>query len=158
MASFSAAAGGSIILDDELGDDAALGDALAASLTPPSSSSSSSSAVAAAAAAAASGAKRTRSELEVDVLASELDATAAKLNALACCARASKSGDDLKETLRRIDKWREWVDLYGCNPCAVWWRVEDEFIDIWLRDGKITCATESCNSVVGATKVMSCAP
>jgi hypothetical protein len=143
MASSSAAAGGPIILDDELGDDAALRDALAASL-PPSSSS--------APAAAASGAKRARSELEESALVHELGATAAKLNALACRARANKSGDDLKETLKRIEKWREWANLKERNPLDVWWRLDDELIDVWLREGKITCATEGCNSVVGAAK------
>jgi hypothetical protein len=149
MASSSAAAGGEIVLDDdELGDDAALKDALAASLAqaPPSSSS------AAAAAAAASGAKRARSELEVGALASELDATAAKLNALACRARVTKGGDDLREALKRIDKWREWVDLKGRNSLDVWWRLDDELIDVWLREGKITCSTPGCDSVVAATK------
>ena len=151
MASSSVAAGGPIILDgDELGDDEALRAALTASLAqaPPSSSSAS----AAAAAAAASGAKRARSELEVGGLASELDATEAKLNALACRARASKVGDDLREALKRIDKWREWADLKGRNPLDVWWRMDDELIDVWLREGKITCATPGCNSVVAATK------
>ena len=132
MASSSAApaaAGGEIVLDDdvELADDTALQAALAASLAqaPPSSSS------AAAAAAAASGAKRARSELEVGVQASELDATAAKLNALACKARANKIGDDMREALQRIDTWRKWVELKGRNPLDVWWRLDDELIEVW---------------------------
>ena len=147
MASSSAAAAAVVLDDDvELADDAALQAALAASLAqaPPSSSS--------AAAAAASGAKRARSELEVGALASELDATEAKLHALACRARANKVGDDLREALKRIDKWREWADLKGRNPLDVWWRMDEELIEVWLREGKITCATPGCNSVVTATK------
>ena len=61
-------------------------------------------------------------------------------------------GDDLREALKRIDKWREWADLKGRNPLDVWWRMDEELIEVWLREGKITCATPGCNSVVMATK------